>query len=418
MDAVSIAPRSHLDSVVTIPGSKSCTARALAMAGLTRGESMLSECADCDDTTYMIDGLRALGVNVSRDGNTVTVGGGPLKPPAAPLFLGNSGTAVRFLAAACATLEGEATIDGTPRMRERPIKDLVEALRAWRVDAITETGCPPVRIVPHGQFGGATTVKGDASSQYLSGLLMVAPYADRDASIRIEGDLVSKPYIDLTIAMMNERGVVVANMDYTRFDVPRGQRYRPDTYTIEADASGASYFFAAAAVAGGRVRVNDLAPTSHQGDVHFPRVLERMGCTVKEGANWIEVSSKGTLKGVDVDLNAMPDMAQTLAVTALFADGPTRIRNVHNLRIKETDRIAATATELRKFGATVHERDDGLEIIPGELKPGVLIDTYDDHRMAMSFALAALRVPGVLINDPTCVSKTFPDFFARFDALR
>ncbi len=343
MDSISITPRNNLDSVVTIPGSKSCTARALVMAGLTRGQSVLRECADCDDTTYMIDGLRGLGVAVSREGNTVTVGGGPFAPPAAPLFLGNSGTAVRFLAAACATLDGEAVIDGTARMRERPIRDLIDGLRAWGVEATTDTGCPPVRIVSRGSFGGAATVKGDASSQYLSGLLMAAPYAGRDVSIRVEGDLVSKPYIDLTIAMMNERGVVVANQNYTRFDIPSGQTYRAGRYAIEADASGASYFFAAAAVAGGRVRVNNLAPTSHQGDVHFPRVLEKMGCGVKEGATWIEVFSKGPLHGIDIDLNAMPDMAQTLAVTALFAQGPTHIRNVHNLRIKETDRIAATA---------------------------------------------------------------------------
>ena len=418
MDAISIKPRSNLNSVVMIPGSKSCTARALVMAGLTRGESVLRECADCDDTTFMLDGLRGLGVAVSREVNSVTIGGGPFVQPSQPLFLGNSGTAVRFLAAACATLEGEAVIDGVARMRERPIRDLIDALRTWGVEAISGTGCPPLRVVSSGKFGGTTTVKGDASSQYLSGLLMVAPCASRDVCIRIDGELVSKPYIDLTIAMMNERGVVVANQNYKQFDVPSGQTYRADHYAIEADASGASYFFAAAAVAGGRVRVNNLAPTSHQGDVHFPQVLEQMGCGVKQGAGWIEVYSKDPLRGIDVDLNAMPDMAQTLAVTALFAKGPTRIRNVHNLRIKETDRIAATATELRKLGATVHEHDDGLEIIPGELRPGAVINTYDDHRMAMSFALAALAIPGVLINDPQCVSKTFPDFFDRFDALR
>ncbi|MBM3290701.1 MAG: 3-phosphoshikimate 1-carboxyvinyltransferase [Candidatus Hydrogenedentes bacterium] len=418
MNSIAIHPRCNLDSLVTIPGSKSCTARALVMAGLTRGESVLRECADCDDSTYMIDGLRGLDVAITREGNTVTVGGGPFSRPDAPLFLGNSGTAVRFLAAACATLDGEAVIDGTGRMRERPIRDLIDAMRAWGMDAITETGCPPVRIVSRGTFGGETTVKGDASSQYLTGLLMVAPCADRGASIRIDGELVSKPYVDLTIAMMDERGVAVTNHEYSRFDVPSGQQYRSGDYAIEADASGASYFFAAAAVAGGRVRVDNLAPTSHQGDVHFPRVLEQMGCGVKEGPHWIEVFSQGPLRGIDVDLNAMPDMAQTLAVTALFADGPTRIRNVHNLRIKETDRIAATAAELRKLGATVHEHDDGLEIIPPNSPRPAAIDTYDDHRMAMSFSLAGLRIPGIVINDPACVSKTFPDFFERFGALR
>jgi 3-phosphoshikimate 1-carboxyvinyltransferase len=302
-------------------------------------------------------------------------------------------------------------------MRERPIRDLIEALREWGVEAITDTECPPVRIVSSGRFGGATLVRGIASSQFLSGMLMVAPCADRDVVIRVHGELVSKPYIDLTLAMMDERGIVTANNNFARFDIPSNQSYNPGDNTIEADASGASYFFAAAAVAGGRVRVNHLSPKSRQGDVHFPKVLAKMGCDVKEGPDWIEVFSQGKLRGIDIDLNAMPDMAQTLAVTALFAEGPTRIRNVHNLRIKETDRIAATATELRKLGATVHEHDDGLEIIPGELRPAA-IDTYDDHRMAMSFALAALRFPGIVINNPKCVSKTFPDFFTRFDALR
>jgi len=416
MESITLKPRTNLNATVTIPGSKSCTARALVMAGLTVGESTLLECADCDDSTFMVDGLRGFGVSVARSGNTIRAGGGPLLPPSAPLFLGNSGTAVRFLAAACATLDGVAALDGTQRMRERPIRDLIEAMGAWGVEVLSETGCPPITIIAHNDFGGATCVKGSASSQYLSGLLMVAPCAKRDVTIHIEGELVSKPYIDLTIAMMKERGVIARNLDYRRFEVPAGQRYLPGEYAIEADASGASYFFAAAAVAGGSVRVDNLSPASHQGDAHFPEVLARMGCTIREGGHWIEVSGTRRLQGIDVDLNAMPDMAQTLAVTALFADGPTRIRNVHNLRIKETDRIAATAAELRKLGATVHEHEDGLEIIPGTVRAAA-IDTYDDHRMAMSFALAGLRIPGVVINDPGCVSKTFPDFFERFDAL-
>ena len=245
---------------------------------------------------------------------------------------------------------------------------------------------------------------------------MVAPCAARTATIVIEGALVSKPYIDLTIAMMAERGVTVSNDAYRRFSIAMGQTYAPGRYAIEADASGASYFFAAAAVAGGRVRVLNLSAKSNQGDAHFPRVLEHMGCTVTEGPDWIEVAGSGELRGIDVDLNAMPDMAQTLAVVALFAEGPTRISNVANLRIKETDRIAASAAELRKLGATVREFDDGLEIVPGDLRPAA-IDTYDDHRMAMSFAVAGLRIPGVVINDPECVAKTFPDFFARFKGL-
>jgi len=416
MKEISITPRSTLDATVTIPGSKSCTARALVMAGLTHGLTVLQDPADCDDSEYMMNGLRALGVDVACDGKTVRVDSKGLNPPHEPLFLGNSGTAVRFLAAACATVEGDVIIDGTTRMRERPIVDLIEALGAWGVHAVTETGCPPIRVVGRGSFGGYSTVKGTASSQYLSGLLMVAPYATEPVTIGIEGELVSKPYIDLTLAMMEERGVTATNAGYREFACAIGQRYRPGTYAIEADASGASYFLAAAAIAGGRVRVRNLTSKSHQGDAQFAYVLERMGCTVREGPDWIEVASGGSLKGIDIDLNAMPDMAQTLAVTALFANGETRIRNVANLRIKETDRIAATVMELRKLGTKAEELEDGIVIRPGVLH-GAAIDTYDDHRMAMSFAMAGLKIAGVVINDPACVSKTFPDFFERFGKL-
>ena len=414
--SIAIEPRGPLDARVTIPGSKSCTARALVMAALTEGTSVLLEPADCDDSNYMIGGLRGLGLDIAHEPGRVTVHGQPFTPPTEPLFLGNSGTAVRFLAAACATLEGEVILDGSARMRERPIEDLVTALHAWGVTAETPTGCPPVRIRSTGQFGGATTVKGSASSQYLTGLLLVAPRATEDAIIHIDGELVSKPYIDLTLAMMAERGITAQHDRYRCFEVAAGQSYAPGTYPIEADASGASYFFAAAAIAGGRVRVENLTMASSQGDAQFPRVLEQMGSMVTQGPDWIEVAAGDCLRGIDIDLNAMPDMAQTLAVTALFADGPTTIRNVANLRIKETDRIHATATELRKLGAAVDEFDDGLAITPGRFQPAA-IDTYDDHRMAMSFALAGLRIRGVVINDPGCVAKTFPDFFDRFARL-
>ncbi|MBX7258995.1 MAG: 3-phosphoshikimate 1-carboxyvinyltransferase [Candidatus Hydrogenedentes bacterium] len=417
MKSIAITPKTSLDATVSIPGSKSCSARALVMAGLTRGQTVLLEPADCDDTDYMIGGLQGLGVPVTRESGALRVDGRPFAPPASPLFLGNSGTAVRFLAAACATLNGSATLDGTERMRERPILDLVDALRAWGVNADTDTACPPITVQGTGQFGGTTHVRGGASSQYLTGLLLVAPYATTDVVIRIDGELVSKPYVDLTLAMMKERGVHAENKSYSEFRVKSGQEYRPGTYAIEADASGASYFLAAAAIAGGRVRVTNLTSRSHQGDAQFAFVLEQMGCAVDEGPDWIEVRSDKALKAIDIDLNAMPDMAQTLAVTSLFADGTTHIRNVANLRIKETDRISATATELRKLGAIVEEHADGLSITPGESLRGAAIDTYDDHRMAMSFAMAGLRIPGVVINEPGCVSKTFPDFFSRFGSL-
>lgn len=417
MSVLVVEPRQNLNSTVSVPGSKSCTARALVMAGLTAGRSRLLGAADCDDSDYMIDGLRGLGLAVEKHADEIEVEGGAFSPPQAPLFLGNSGTAVRFLTAACATLDGEAVLDGTSRMRERPITDLVEALRAWGIDASAPTGCPPVTVRSTGRFGGETSVKGGASSQYLTGLLLVAPRATQDCRIRIDGALVSKPYVDLTLAMMAERGVTATHDGYAEFRVAAGQCYEPGTYAIEADASGASYFLAAAAVCGGRVRVRNLTSRSLQGDALFAYVLERMGCKVVEGCDWLEVVCQGRLQGVDVDLNAMPDMAQTLAVTAAFAEGPTRIRNVANLRIKETDRIAATATELRKLGAEVEELEDGFVIHPAPLH-GADIDTYDDHRMAMSFAVAGLRVPGVRIKNPECVSKTFPDFFQRLGELK
>lgn len=417
MSTIAIEPKKNLDCAMTVPGSKSCTARALVMAGLTRGQSRLLEPADCDDSDYMIGGLRALGLRVEKVEGGMLVEGAAFVPPVEPLFLGNSGTAMRFLTAACATVRGTVVLDGTGRMRERPIADLIEALADWGVSATAHTGCPPVTVSSTGDFGGVARVRGDASSQYLTGLLLAAPCATRDATIVIEGELVSKPYVDLTLAMMAERGVTASNDGYRSFTVPSGQRYLPGTYAIEADASGASYFLAAAAVAGGRVRVLNLSSRSQQGDARFARVLGLMGCEVEEGPDWIEVRSKGRLAGIDIDLNAMPDMAQTLAVTAVFAEGATRIRNVANLRIKETDRIAATAIELRKLGATVEEYEDGLDIVPGPLRPAA-IDTYDDHRMAMSFAIAGLKIPGVVINNPECVSKTFPDFFERWATLR
>ena len=413
---IEIHPRKHLNAVVTVPGSKSCTARALAMAALTPGISTLTGAAQGDDAGYMVEGLRALGAGVTREDDTVTVTVRRLAPPKTPLYLGNSGTAMRFLAAVCAGIPGTTVLDGTPRMRQRPIGDLAAALSEWGVSVATADGYPPVSITSQGPFGGTTHIQGGASSQYLSGLLMTAPQASREAIILVEGELVSKPYVDLTVAMMAERGVEAENQQYRAFRVATGQRYAPGDYAIEADASGASYFFAAAAIAGGRVRVRNLAASSLQGDARFPWLLERMGCRVQAGPDWIEVEGTDRLEGLDVDLNALPDMAQTLAVTALFAQGATTIRNVANLRIKECDRLDALVRELRKLGAAVTEFGDGLRIVPQELRAAE-IDTYDDHRMAMSFALAGLRIPGVVINDPGCVSKTFPDFFERFQAL-
>ena len=417
MTSIAIEPRTNLNSTVTIPGSKSCTARALVMAGLTKGQTVLIEPADCEDSDYMVEGLHGLGLTVVKQTGQITVNGAPFTQPTHPIFIGNSGTAMRFLTAACATLHGTVTIDGIERMRQRPIADLLKSLERWGIVASGRGGCPPVQITSTGQFGGKTSVKGDASSQYLTGLLLVAPRANSDVEIDIEGELVSKPYIDLTIAMMRERGVSATHRGHQQFHVRANQEYKPGTYAIEADASGASYFLAAAAIAGGRVRVKNLSFASEQGDAQFARVLEKMGCKVVAGDDFIEVQGGGALQGIDIDLNAMPDMAQTLAIVAMFANGRTRIRNVHNLRIKETDRIKAVVTELRKLGTHAEERDDGMVIVPGTPIPAA-IDTYDDHRMAMCFAMAGLRIPGVVINHPECVRKTFPDFFTRFASLR
>jgi 3-phosphoshikimate 1-carboxyvinyltransferase len=416
MNSIEIQPRAAIDADVMIPGSKSCTARGLLMAGLTKGQSILREPADCDDTDRMLDGLEALKVTCRREANTIYVESGGLRQPRAPLDLGNSGTAIRFITAASAAVKGRFQVDGNKRMRQRPIADLTDALKHWGVKCETSGGCPPVNIESTGQFGGTVRVSADVSSQFLSGLLMVAPLATEDCEIQIIGELVSKPYVAMTVKMMAERGVKLHAQGYQSFTVPANQIYAPGEYAIEADASGASYFLAAAAIAGGRVRVTNLGTKTVQGDARFIEVLGKMGCETELTPTSLEVRGTGKLKGIDIDLNAMPDMAQTLAVTALFAEGPTTIRNVANLRVKETDRITATATELRKLGAQVEEAEDALRITPGPLN-GAAIDTYDDHRMAMSFALAGLRNPGVVINDPGCVSKTFPDFFDRFSTL-
>jgi 3-phosphoshikimate 1-carboxyvinyltransferase len=405
---------------VRVPGSKSQTARALVTAGLADGKSLLRDAAICDDARYMSDGLRALGATVEAGGGgfSVTGTGGVLQEPTEALFLGNAGTAMRFLTAAACLGRGRCVLDGNARMRERPIQHLLDALSSLGATArsVNDNGCPPVEIVGEGLKGGAVSMRGGMSSQYFTAILLAAPYAGNDVELRVEGDLASKPYVDMTIDVMRDFGVTVERNGYQSFSVPAGQRYASGEYAIEGDWSAASYFLAAAAITGGRVRVENVSLESRQGDKGFVRALEKMGCESKCGPEEVEMLGPDVLNGIDIDLNSMPDVAQTLAVAALFADGETTIRNVANLRVKECDRIAATATELRKLGAAVEEFPDGLSIRPGELR-GAEIDTYDDHRMAMSFALAGLRIPGVIIKDPDCVSKTFPDYFKTLESL-
>jgi 3-phosphoshikimate 1-carboxyvinyltransferase len=403
------------------PGSKSITNRALVCAALADGASTLTGALDSEDTRVMVAALGQLGIEVEvRDaGKTLVVHGTAGQIPAleADLYCANSGTTLRFLTALVTLGHGSFRLDGIERMRQRPIEDLLRALNQLGTFAAAENGdgCPPVVVHANSLRGGEATIRGDISSQFLSGLLMATPAARSAIEISIEGTLVSQPYVHMTLAVMRAFGVEVETSESPiRFSI-MPQPYRATDYPIEPDASAASYFWATAAVTGGSVTVDRLSNESLQGDVAFVDYLELMGCNVRREADSITVTG-GQLRGIDTDMNAISDTVQTLAVVALFAEGPTTIRNVAHIRHKETDRIAAAATELRKLGAKVIERDDGLTIEPGQLR-GATIDTYNDHRMAMSFALAGLRVPGVRIANPKCVEKTYPRFFDDLSAL-
>ena len=404
------------------PGSKSLTNRALACAALADGNSTLSGALDSEDTRLMSDGLRRLGIDVNSrdDGRTLIVQGaaGAIPIMHAEVFCGNSGTTIRFMTALATLGHGVYRLDGIERMRERPIGDLLQALNQLGADAmsITGNGCPPVAIRAHGLAGGTAMIRGDISSQFLSALLIAAPNAQSPVELRIDGPLVSQPYVHMTLAVMRAFGCAVEAADrLDLFQIAAPTTYRACHYVIEPDASAASYFWAAAAVAGGEVTVDGLTDKSLQGDVKFVDCLELMGCEVHRSAEATTVIGR-PLRGIDVDMNAISDTVQTLAVVALFADGRTTIRNVAHVRHKETDRLAALAVELRKLGAEVDERADGLTITPRRLQAAT-IDTYNDHRMAMSFAIAGLRVSGLRINNPSCVAKTYPRFFDDLSAV-
>lgn len=404
------------------PGSKSITNRALICAALAEGKSELVGALDSDDTRVMIAGLRALGISISVDeiGETICVTGcgGFLPAQKANLFVGNSGTTIRFLTAAVTLGHGEYRLDGIQRMRERPIGDLAAALNQLGAKVICEGvgDCPPVRVVAQGLPGGVATVRGNISSQFLSGLLMAAPCAEQEVTLCVEGTLVSVPYVAMTLQVMKSFGVTAqASPDYSKIQISSPCDYQSCRYAIEPDASAASYFWAMAAITGGKVTVRGLNSESLQGDIGFVDCLRQMGCQVLYQADSITVRG-GPLVGIDVDMNAISDTVQTLAVVALFAEGTTRIRNVGHIRHKETDRIAALATELRKLGAEVQESADGLEITPGKVPPAT-IDTYNDHRMAMSFAIAGIKSRGIVIRDPGCTAKTYPEFFSALARL-
>jgi 3-phosphoshikimate 1-carboxyvinyltransferase len=424
--AVRLVPGTEpFSAVVVVPGSKSITNRALIIAALARGESLLRGALASDDTLYMAEALRHLGLSVDHDREQSTfrvIGGdGGFPTREADLFVGNSGTSMRFLVAALANGQGRYRVDGIERMRQRPIAPLLDALCDFGVSVRSEfgTGCPPVVIDADGLEGGTTRMPGDQSSQYFSALLMAAPYARQGVRVEVIGDLVSKPYMPMTTSVMAAFGVEaeIDQEEWSWFRVAPGQRYQGRDFLIEPDASNASYFFAAAAITGGRVRIDGLGTTSTQGDLGFVRALEAMGATVEmtENSTTVTGPSSGELRGVTLDMNAISDTAQTLSAIAPFADGPTTITGIGHARLKETDRVAALATELRKMGQEVHEFPDGLTIEPRPIVPAE-IATYDDHRMAMSFGVAALRAPEITILDPGCTAKTFPDFFDRLSA--
>jgi len=423
MRSLTLSPIARVEGTLTLPGSKSVSNRALLLASLARGTTILTNLLDSDDVGYMLKSLRTLGVDCSFDAGSgrcsVAGVGRPFAADTLELYLGNAGTAMRPLCAALCLGQGSYTLTGEQRMEERPIGDLVEALRqaGATIHYLKDRGYPPLRIEAQGLQGGSITIDGSVSSQFLTALLMAAPMARENSIITIAGDLVSKPYIDITLEMMRGFGVEADNRGYRRFLIGGGQYYTsPGSYLIEGDASSASYFLSAGAIKGGRVRVEGVGRLSMQGDVRFAEVLERMGAKITWGDNFIE-AERGELHGVDLDLNHIPDAAMTIATTALFAAGTTVIRNVYNWRVKETDRLAAMACELRKVGAEVVEGGDYLEITPPKRLRHAVIDTYNDHRMAMCFSLAALGDVPVTINDPGCTSKTFPDFFERFSRL-
>lgn len=425
-----LQPVTRVAGTVRLPGSKSISNRTLLLAALAEGSTTIVDLLASDDTMVMLGALHSLGIKWERvDERTHVVhgAGGVLPVHQADLFMGNAGTAIRPLTAALAVIGGDYTLHGVSRMHERPIGDLVDALNAVgaQIEYTGEAGFPPLRI-RRGHINAARmSVRGNVSSQFLTALLMAAPLmaSQHPVSIDVEGELISKPYIEITLNLMRRFGVTVEQDGWQSFTVQPGQRYAsPGFINVEGDASSASYFLAAGAIAGGPVRVEGVGRDSIQGDVRFADALEQMGATITRGDNWIEASSNGVLKAIDADFNHIPDAAMTIAVAALYADGTSTLRNIASWRVKETDRLAAMATELRKLGAEVEEGADYIRITPPAEILAATIDTYDDHRMAMCFSLASLdgaarRGNAMRINDPKCVAKTFPDYFEAFAGI-
>ena len=424
MDFLDLPPIEHVSGVVRMPGSKSISNRVLLLAALAEGETIVRDVLQADDTSVMLAALRTLGISVNAvSGAEIRIEGcaGSIPVAAAKLFLGNAGTAFRPLTAVLAILGGDYELSGVPRMHERPIRDLVDALRAIgaHIDYLGNEGYPPLAIGrAQIRLVRPVRVRGDVSSQFLTALLMSLPLAGVAAVIEVEGELISRPYVEITLNLLRRFGVDIRRDDWSRFFVEGQSRYKaPGEIHIEGDASSASYFLAAGAIAGGPVRVEGIGGDSIQGDARFTRILESMGAAISVGPNWIESRNVGPLKAIDADFNDIPDAAMTAAMLALFADGPSTLRNIASWRVKETDRLYAMAKELRKLGAAVEEGADFLRISPPDTFQPATIDTYDDHRMAMCFALASLGGVPVRINDPDCVRKTFPEFFQELASI-
>lgn len=413
-----------LEATVTVPGSKSITQRAVVAAALAKGQSRLVNPLESEDTELLRNALMSVGIPILCERGCWIVEGkeGAILPASGDLYLGNNGTGIRFLASVVALGSGRYVLTGTRRMAERPVEPLLQSLNLWGAEARSKegTGCPPIEILAHGLTGGETLLSAQKSSQFLSSLLLAAPYTQKPARITLDGALVSRPYVDLTLAVMAAFGIDVQEerTRHASFAVPQGS-YLGREYRVEGDASGASYFWAAAAVTGGKVTVAGVPRRSLQGDTAFVDILEKMGCTIGEGPLGMTVQGPegGNLTPVDVDMKRWPDIVPTLAVVAAFAKGVSRITNVSHLRIKETDRLQAVAAELSRMGAHVEELEDGLIIEGGTPLHGTSIKTYDDHRIAMAFAVSGLKVPGIRIQEPDCVRKSFPSFWDVWDTL-